>query len=260
MADQLGFDEATAKRLAAMYETPDVGRRRSLAVAALDAKPGDRVLDVGCGPGFFVSDLLPIVGSSGAVVGMDSSQPMLAMARSRCTEPNADFREGEATALPFGDAEFDAALSVQVMEYVADIPLALRELYRVVKPGGRVVIWDSDWSTVSWHSSDEARMHEVLTDWDAHLRHPWLPRTLGAQLRDAGWVDVEADAHNFTNTELSPSAISYSLMGLIIDFVAPRLGTEIVDAWAADLRRLGERGEYFFSYTAFCFAARKPRT
>lgn len=257
--EQLGFDEATATRLSAMYETPDVRRRRRIALAALDAQPGERVLDVGCGPGFFVSDLLAVVGPTGAVVGVDSSEPMLALAGSRCGKsPNAEFHEGAATALPFGDAEFDAALSVQVMEYVDDIPLALAEIYRVVKPGGRLMIWDTDWSTVSWHSSDQARMDAVLEDWDAHLSNPALPRTLASHLRAAGWIDVAAAGHNWTNLELGPDAISTSMAGLISSFVAPRMGSEIADAWMSDLRRLSEAGEYFFSYDQFCFTARKP--
>jgi cyclopropane fatty-acyl-phospholipid synthase-like methyltransferase len=51
-SEQLGFDDETARRLEAMYQTPDILRRRSLACAALDAKVGERILDVGCGPGF----------------------------------------------------------------------------------------------------------------------------------------------------------------------------------------------------------------
>jgi ubiquinone/menaquinone biosynthesis C-methylase UbiE len=257
--EQLGFDDATAERLSAMYETPDVRRRRSIAVSALGARPGERLLDVGCGPGFFVSDLLPVVGPPGAVVGVDSSEPMLGLARRRCADaPNAEFHEGAATALPFGDAEFDAVLSVQVMEYVDDIPLALGEIHRVVKPGGRVLIWDTDWSTVSWHSSDESRMAAVLADWDAHLRHPCLPRVLAHRLREVGWVEVEAAGHNWTNLELTAETISASMLGLIANFVGPRMGSEVVDAWTDDLRRLSDRGEYFFSYDQFCFTARKP--
>jgi arsenite methyltransferase len=257
--DQLSFDEQTIKRLEQMYRTPDVLRRRRLARQALEPHGGEHILDVGCGPGFFLLDVLQSVGSRGAVTGIDSSNPMLAVARSRCEgHPNASFHEGDATALPVGDDAFDAALTVQVLEYVDDVPLALSELYRVVKPGGRVVVWDTDWATVSWHSSDADRMQRVLAAWDGHLAHPSLPRVLAAQLRAAGWRDVEVAAHPFTNTELTPDAISASLIGLITDFVSSRLGTEVTDAWAADLRELGERGEYFFSYTQFSFTARKP--
>lgn len=257
--DRLNFDEQTIKRLELMYQAPDVLRRRSLARAALAPRAGEHILDVGCGPGFFLTDLLPVVGGQGTVTGLDSSTSMLEVARRRCEgQTNASFQEADATVLPVDDGVFDAALSVQVLEYVGDIPQAMTELYRVVKPRGRVVVWDTDWATVSWHSSDADRMGRVLAEWDHHLAHPSLPRVLGGHLRAAGWCDVEVAAHAFTNTELTPDAISASLMGLITDFVSSRIGTDITDAWAADLQELGERGEYFFSYTQFCFTARKP--
>ncbi|HKY23955.1 MAG TPA: methyltransferase domain-containing protein [Gaiella sp.] len=60
------------------------------------------------------------------------------------------------------DASFDGALSVQVLEYVADVGAALAELHRVVRPGGRVVVWDVDWSTAFWHSANPTRMEGVL--------------------------------------------------------------------------------------------------
>ena len=63
---------------------------------------------------------------------------------------------------PVPDASFDAALSVQVLEYVAEVDAALAELRRALRPGGRLVIWDIDWSTVSWHSADPVRMRRVL--------------------------------------------------------------------------------------------------
>jgi ubiquinone/menaquinone biosynthesis C-methylase UbiE len=66
------------------------------------------------------------------------------------------------TALPVPDTGFDAALSVQVLEYVTDPDAALAELHRVLRPGGRLVVWDVDWATVSLHSSDAARTDRVL--------------------------------------------------------------------------------------------------
>ena len=117
---------------------------------------------------------------------------------------NVEFQQADATSLPLEDASFDRALSVQVMEYVQDIPGALAELHRVLKPGGRVLIWDVDWATTSWHSEDPARMRRMLEAWDKHLIHPSLPSTLAAQLRAAGFEGVEMTGHAFATTELSP--------------------------------------------------------
>jgi SAM-dependent methyltransferase len=111
---QLVFDEDIAKQMETLYRTRDVRRRRALVSEALAVREGERVLDVGCGPGFYAEELLEVVGPSGAVVGVDSSPQMLAVAADRCARhPNAAFHQADATALPVEEASFDAALCVQ---------------------------------------------------------------------------------------------------------------------------------------------------
>jgi ubiquinone/menaquinone biosynthesis C-methylase UbiE len=257
----LVFDERLSRRVEAMYPMRDFRRRRELVHGALRAAPGERVLDVGCGPGFYVAELLKRVGPGGAVVGVDSSPQMLGLAARRCEQRgDAAFHEAEATSLPVDDAGFDAALSVQVLEYVPDVPAALAEMHRALRPGGRLVLWDVDWSTVSWHSADPDRMARVLHAFDAHLAHPSLPRTLAAQLRSAGFAGVSAEGHVFATTELTPDAYGGAILPLIEQFVTGRqeIGEREARAWAAEQRELGERGEFFFACTQFCFSATRP--
>ena len=78
MRDQIEFDERIAAQLEVVYRTRDIKRRRALAQEALVPQPGDEVLDVGCGPGFYVVDILDIVGANGSVTGVDASAAMLA--------------------------------------------------------------------------------------------------------------------------------------------------------------------------------------
>jgi arsenite methyltransferase len=260
---QLVFDESRARQMETLYRKRDVLRRRALVREALAARAGERILDVGCGPGFFVEELLDEVGADGAVVGVDASPQMLAAAAHRCaSRGNADFREGDATALPVEDASFDAALCVQVLEYVADPTAALAQMHRALRPGGRVVVWDVDWGTVSWHSEDPERMQRVLRAWDEHLTHPSLPRSLTARLRAAGFGQVRAEGHVFATTEFDPEAFGTGLMlPLIEEFTAerPAVGPEVAAAWAAEQHELGARGELFFACTQFCFTAvREP--
>ena len=255
---QLVFDEALSRRIESMYARRDFHRRRGLVHDALGARPGERVLDVGCGPGFYVAELLERVGPEGAVVGIDSSPQMLGLAAHRCQgHANVTFHEAPATSLPVDDGGFDAALSVQVLEYVGDVDAALGEMRRALRPGGRVVLWDIDWSTVTWHSADPARMDRVMHAFDAHLTHPTLPRTLAARLRSAGFGSVAAEGHAFTATELDEEAYGPSLLPMIRRFVT---GVEGIDdsearAWEAEQRELAERGEFFFSCVQFCFRA-----
>lgn len=247
---QLVFDQKLAEQMEVIYRSADIVRRRQLVYEALGASPGERVLDVGCGPGFYSSELLDQVGAQGSVVGLDASPAMLAMAAHRCEgRPNVRFHEADATALPVDDADFDAALSVQVLEYVSDVDRALRELHRALRPGGRVLIWDIDWATVSWHSADPQRMQRMLGAWDRHLADPSLPRTLAARMRAAGFSDVRMQAHAFASTEFSPDAYGSALAPVIERYLADAEGVDAGEAhaWAGEQRELGECGEFYFA-------------
>ena len=261
MGDQIDFDERTATQLEAVYRTRDIRRRRALAQEALASQPGDEVLDVGCGPGFYVVDILDIVGQTGAVTGVDTSAAMLAIAgRKAGDRPNVRLLEGEATKLPVGDASVDRAISVQVFEYLSDVDAALAELLRVVRPGGRVVIWDIDWSTLSWHSSDTERMRRIAGAWDRHLADPVLPRTLLASLRRAGFTDVRRDAHPFTAETMDPEAFGGYMPALIRQYLGglDDIDQAEADAWLADLKALDAGGAYSFAVLQFCFAGTRP--
>ena len=256
--NQVIFDRDMAERLDTAYRARDILRRRELVYAALAPTVGDRVLDLGCGPGYYVSELLDQVGEAGWVMGVDSSQQMLAIAAERCVgRGNVTFKEGDAAALPVASGTYDAALSVQVLEYVEDVQGALAEIHRVLRPGGRVVIWDVDWSTVSWYSADPARMARMLELWDGHLSHPALPQTLGVRLRDAGFHEVSAVGHPFVADDLEPETYIGAIFPLLHEYVAGTDESAAVEAevWAAEQRDLNERGAFFFSVTQFCFSA-----
>lgn len=259
---EIAFDENVAKQLEVLYGTPDVLRRRGLVRDALRARPDERILDVGCGPGFYLAEILEDVGSQGSVVGVDPSPDMLAVAAGRTDGlGKVELHEADAVSLPVNDADVDGAISVQTLEYVQDATRALAEMYRVLRPGGRIVVWDVDWDTVSWQSSDSDRMRRVLGAWNEHLVHPSLPRTLGSRMRSVGFADVRFDGHVFATAERSDSYGGAFMVSTISNFVVGRQGVtaDEIDAWKADLRSLNARGEYFFSCVQFCFAGTKPR-
>ena len=195
------------------------------------------------------------------MVGIDGSQPMLAVAAHRSEgHDNVSFHEADATALPVENASFDAALSVQVLEYVAEVPAALSEMYRALRAGGRLVVWDVDWATVSLHTTDLARTERILRSWDGHLAHPSLPQTLTAQLKGAGFDDVKLEGHTFATNELDPDTYGGFLVPFIAEFVVGRDGIseDEANAWVAEQRELAQRSEFFFACTQFCFTATRP--
>lgn len=110
---------------------------------AAHIQPGQRVLDVGCGTGILARTLAERVGPEGEVVGLDINEGMLAVARQKA--PKIEWRSGPAEALPFEDNSFDAVVSQFSLMFFEDRSAALKEMVRVLRPDGRLVVavWDS---------------------------------------------------------------------------------------------------------------------
>jgi arsenite methyltransferase len=254
----MDFDERVSRQVEAVYTTPDVVEQRRLTLEVLDPKPGERVLDIGSGPGFFACEIAAIVGEEGSVHGVDPSESMLAIAAHRERAPGSapvEFRPGDALELPYADASFDAAVSTQVYEYLEDMPGALAEAHRVLRPGGRLLVLDTDWDSIVWRSSDRERMRRVLAAWDEHLADPHLPARLSGLLRDAGFTVTLRTTIPLFNAGYAPDTYSAGLVGFVSGFVPGRNGIteDEARAWADDLVSQGD--DYFFSINRYVFVA-----
>ena len=106
-----------------------------------DVQPGQRAVDVGCGPGALIAQLVDRLGA-GAVAAIDPSAPFVAAAAARF--PGVEVRKGSAEDLPYADDAFDAALAQLVVHFMQDPVAGLTEMARVVRPGGTVAacVWD----------------------------------------------------------------------------------------------------------------------
>ncbi len=254
------FDEATSRRVEATYSTPDVSGQRRVIRAALGLKPGEDVLDIGSGPGFLAREMSAEAGPGGSVTGVNPSPSMLAIARNLPRAPGSapvGFSPGEATALPCAAGSFDAVTSTQVYEYVENVPAALAEAWRVLRPGGRLLVLDTDWDSIVWRSSDNDRMRRVLTAWDRHLADPYLPRRLTGLLGEAGFSVTQRSVIPLLNAGYDPDTYSAGLIGFVAAFV-PRhsdMTADDITAWASDLVGLG--AGYFFSLNRYLFVAVK---
>ena len=261
MSRVLQFDEAASRRVEATYLTPDVIEQRRIVREALALKPGEDVLDIGSGPGLLVSEMAAQVGPGGSVQGVDPSPSMLTLAKRRELAAGSSpvaFVRGDAAVLPFADESFDAAVTTQVYEYVADIVAAIAEARRVLRPGGRLLVLDTDWGSIVWRSGDDDRMRRVLAAWDEHLVDPHLPRRLTGLLEDAGFSLSHRAAVPLLNAGYDPNTYSAGLIGFIAAFVPGRAGVTEAEtaAWTDDLVGLGR--DYFFSLNRYLFLGVKP--
>ena len=166
----LQFDAATARLLENAYRGSDVVKRRLATLEALAPEAGDVIVDVGSGPGYLTFELARAVAEAGEVIAVDPSSDMRRAAASQCNGvANVRILDGTATELPLDDASAARVASLQVFEYLNDIPGALAGIRRVLRPGGRLVVGDWHWDSWIWHSTEPGRIGKMMNAWDRHL-------------------------------------------------------------------------------------------
>ena len=156
---------------------------QKMALSQLQLEPGSRFLDVGCGVGKAVAAAAGQIGDAKAV-GVDISPKMIERAKALSAKPNIEFHVADSASLPFEEASYDAILCTFSFHHYLQPDHVLREIKRVLKPGGRFVIIDSarDVSLAIWLQDRGRRYLER-----SHVRY-YTVSEMRALLKDAGWT------------------------------------------------------------------------
>jgi len=248
----LNFDEGTARLQRALTLCHDLVVRRSAVLQALNLRTGERVLEVGCGGGSWAYEAAQFVGSKGCVCATDISDAQIAAAKECCADCSCvNCRVADLTDLPFDEGSFDVAFCSQVMEYVPSLDESLQEIHRVLRPGGRLIILDTNWSSLVWYSADPERMKMVLAGWDSHATYPDLPAILQSRLIKFGLQPLRQSAVPIVNMSYNESSFSYWIARMIKRYLTTQKTVElsIVDAWLDEFDELEKEHSYFFSST-----------
>jgi ubiquinone/menaquinone biosynthesis C-methylase UbiE len=225
----------------------------------LEAVPGRRILDVGCGLGDDAAALAGLVVPGGAAVGIDGSRAMIEAARVRHgAVAGLTFEVADAAALPFDDASFDGCRVDRVLQHVADPAPAVREMARVLRPGGVLVAYDNDWETLTIDPGERATTRAVLNAWCDRFPSGWVGRRLARLFSEAGLGEVEVMPRTLVVRELGLAERLYALSATASGLVETgALDSGAAGRWMEGLRIADGAGLFRSSLTGFLVRGRR---
>ena len=226
-------------------------KRRSYA--AMHIQPGDRVLDVGCGPATDTVRMASLVGNAGKVVGIDADPAMIVEADQRAAQAGVSdcvtHKVGDVLMLPFGDAEFHSCRSERLFQHLLDPARALAEMARITSPDGWVVNLDTDWGSLSIdceYIDIAQRLSRILAE--NVLNNGYAARQLYRLYKQQGFRNI--------SIELFPTYITSYPLGRMIALLdrseqfaleTNQVTSEDLDLWHKALQLADEAGTFFAS-------------
>jgi ubiquinone/menaquinone biosynthesis C-methylase UbiE len=239
--------DASARYLETMMRVLAAQKQQSTELLRL--RPGMSVIEIGCGNGRDAEALAKLVGPTGRVVGIDASQELVAQATERTASLGLPLRYqvDDAHALAFPDNTFDAARVDRVLQHLNDPAQAVREMARVVRPGGRIAAIEPDWHTVTVAGVDNDVTRSVVRyKADINVTHGTIGRELRRLLVEAGCGEVTAEQGSITFGQLAATDFVLGLRRSLAGAVAERWITARQAAvWWAGLEEQDNGGKFF---------------
>jgi ubiquinone/menaquinone biosynthesis C-methylase UbiE len=255
--------EMTAMLLAAldaMGRHPEIRRVRRTAWEALRPEPGQRLLDAGSGAGEVARWLATAVGPVGEVLAVDYSAATIAAAWQHHDGSSVRYRTGDVCSLDLADDSVDGVWCERVLQHVDDAEVALGELVRVTRPGGRVCLVDTDWGSLAFDGVPGALARQVMKLMRGRLtpRQHDMGRTLRRRLVARGLTEVTATPVTCMFADPESAAV-------VLPMVNPMVGEEawmsppgLREQWYARVGEAGARGDFLAVLTIWVAAGTVP--
>jgi SAM-dependent methyltransferase len=244
--------------LRTVAQAPAIRAIKDRAYDLLRLGPGVRVLDVGCGPAIDTVPMARRVGPTGLVLGIDRDPATIEEANRTATREGVGaftrHSAGEATALGLAADAVDAVYCERVLQHISwiDARQVVREIVRVVRPGGRVVVVDTDWATLSIAADDPWLERRVVSEHWLGFANPFSGRHLPPLARASGLVDVAVETFDLP---LTLESVEFLLAPALQRGAASgRIGVREAERWYLALRGAHEYG-LFFAHVSMVLAA-----
>jgi ubiquinone/menaquinone biosynthesis C-methylase UbiE len=257
-------DAAVATMVTVLDEqdaAPSIERLRAWALVAGAVGAGESCVDIGSGTGTMTRRLARLVGPTGRAVGIEPNAEMRRVAEERAAADGVavSFVEGLATELPLPDASVDVVWCERVLQHVPDAEAAVREMARVLRPGGRALVLDSDHESRVESDIDPTTGRAMLEAFMAQIANPRAARNIPRQAMTAGLTvdpDVGSSALVYPQDVLMGSHLSrLAAEQAVADGTITR---EQAEAAVASQTLAARHGWAFSAITIFGFVCRKP--
>jgi SAM-dependent methyltransferase len=257
------------RMVAAMDATatwPAVRQLRAWERDHLGLEPGERVLDLGCGTGDVSVALAADVSPGGSVLGVDACDAMLEAAQRRAEAAGVEvgFRRGDALSIGEPDGSFDACRAERTLQWVDDVEGAVAELVRVLRPGGRLSLIDTDWRTLAFDLPDEEATSAMV---QAMVAVRGSSMAVGGRLlnlcREAGLADIDGVCATHTWTFWDPDSAPgpagmFPFRGMVDQLVNTGvLDREMGDRFAEQALEAARRDRFYMSLSLVAVMGRR---
>ncbi len=258
-AEESTIDEKSARQISMICQTDDIKEMQRQYRVWFDPRPGEILLDVGCGTGVNDLALSKLVGPAGKITGIDNSEAMLTIAREQASANNIEYQLKAVEEIDFPENSFDGIVCTQVLEYLEDPVKVLRSLVPLIKPTGRIFVAETDWDTLIYNIPDKQLQRKVTMEFSDHHGGGWVGRQLYDLCRHVVSTDIELHPYVIHNTEYSVRRYGGPLSYVIRDYLlrTGKCTPGEVQSWLQQLSEAFDNRTYFFAQTRFVCILRK---
>lgn len=258
--DTTGDAHSFVQYLDLVHSLPFFQECKTLSYERLALTPGDSVLEIGCGNGVDTKNLAGIVGTSGCTVGIDISATMLNAARTngKALSASPEFMLCDGHHLAFPDDTFQGVRADRVIQHTRDPFAVIKEIARVTRPGGTVVIFEPDWGTFSLWPAEREVSRGVLNFWCDNIPSGWVGRSVYAAYGDAGLGEINVEPKTLIITDLTIARKLFDLDTTFTHAVQKGIvSPEAVTQWEEALVLADQHKQFFSSVTFFLVTGKK---
>lgn len=260
--DKLKDPHVLVDYLDTINTNPSVRLCKQQVLEALQLQPGDWVIDVGCGIGHITLELAKKIEGVGHIVGIDSSQIMIGEAKERARGLQGlpvEYRWEDAHHLSFPENSFDVGLIMSTLIHVKRPQRVLSELFRVVRPGGRVVVMESDWQLMAFSTGNKVVDKTLASVMRRSVRHSGIGHQLPILMKTVGFADISIAAGTLMTSDYQSANQTWRIQDNLKQCSKTnKLPKGHADGILRALQRADETGLFFGASVGFVVTGKKP--